>query len=166
MVMRTFTKYIIFGSVWFCLFVIAGCASHPYKAQLNQVESEALKFKACIPTGNEEKYLCAQKFYIGIQKIGHFPHKNIFLEYADELQKLYLMNYEKKISDSQLDFDIAKLKTKTGNEIRRVETELQGKSYTASEALNDFSSEYRKGLQNRPKTTFCNPNGIGGYVCQ
>ena len=164
--MRTLKKYITLGLAWLCLLVLASCASHPYKPQLNQLENEALKSKTCIAIGNEEKYICAQKFYIGIQKISYFPHKNGFLEYADELQKIYLMHYEKKISDSQLEFEIAKLKTKTNNEIRRVETELQGKSYTASEALNDFSSEYRKGLQNSPKTTFCNPNGIGGYVCQ
>jgi len=164
--MRTFKTYITLGLAWLCLLVLAGCASHPYKTQLNQVESEALKSKTCVAIGNEEKYICAQKLYIGIQKISNFPHKSGFLEYADEMQKIYLMHYEKKISDTQLDFEIAKLKAKAGDNIRKIETELQGKSYTASEALNDFSSEYRKGLQNRPKTTFCNPNGIGGYICQ
>ena len=75
--MRTFKTYITLGLAWLCLLVLAGCASHPYKTQLNQVESEALKSKTCIANGKEEKYICAQKLYIGIQL--KVTNTNVFL---------------------------------------------------------------------------------------
>lgn len=153
--------------------VLQGCASDPHFKEKALLDLAMKKFDECRDTGLVEKHRCAQQLYLDLDKLdSKTPARDIFLEHVAKIHDLYLMNFEKKIDNEKLKFELTRLKSETVSKLQIYKMQYESRSYSGWDALGDFSSSYSKGMQQnstiqpfgRPPI-FCNPTGSGSYVC-